>query len=104
MRNRRASKSAADGRLRDARARRVEMQTAKDERELITLEEVVSTHDRMAGLFLESVSGMPARITKDPVERRRLDDLFAMERERLSNRFAEIGDELETGEKVTDRA
>lgn len=93
---RQAQSSSADA-LRDRRAEEIAIKIAKQERDLIPLEEAVAAVDGMAGVFLESISGLPARMTRVPRERQRLEQICDEERLRLSDRFAERSTALRTG-------
>lgn len=95
---RRSSKSAADSRVRDARAAEIERRMAREDRDLIMLDEAMAAYDFAVGLFLESVSGLPARMTRNASERRRLEAICDGERQRLADRFAEGASALRTGE------
>lgn len=95
--NARKSKSAADGRLRDARAREVEQRIAERDRGLVALDEALGIFDEVTGSFLQTLSGAPARITRNQSERRRLEAIFDADRQRLADHFAERRLALRTG-------
>lgn len=78
---RRSSKSAADSRVRDARAAEIERRMAREDRDLIMLDEAIEAYDFATGLFLESISGLPARMTRNAGERRRLEPIVTAGRE-----------------------
>lgn len=94
---RRSSKSAADSRVRDARAAEIERRMAREDRKIIALDEAMAAFDHATGLYLQSLSGLPARMTRNASERRRLEAICDTERERLSHRFAESASALRTG-------
>lgn len=91
------TKSAADSRVRDARASEIEMRIAREDRTLIALEEAMSFVDRLSGDYLQSIGGLPARITRDPRERQRIEAICDAERLRLTDLYAERGQALRTG-------
>lgn len=95
--NARKTKSAADSRVRDARAAEIEMRIAREDRKVIDLGEAAAALDRVVGDFLQAVGGLPARITRDPRERQRIEAICDAERLRLSDRFAESAQALRTG-------
>lgn len=99
---RRSSKSAADARVRDARAAEIERRMAREDRDIIMLEEAMAAYDFATGLYLESVSGLPARMTRNVSERRRLEAICDGERQRLADRFAEGASALRTGSTAAD--
>lgn len=99
---RRSSRSAADSRVRDARAAEIERRMAREDRDLIMLDEAMAAYDFATGLYLASVSGLPARMTRNASERRRLEAICDGERQRLADRFAEGASALRTGEAAID--
>lgn len=96
----RRTKSAADSRVRDARAAEIEMRMAVKSRDLIPIAEAMYSVDEIAGAFLAAVSALPARITRDQRERARLEQIVDQTRGHLAARFAEIGAALRTGKPV----
>ncbi len=94
---RRTSKSASESRVKDARAAEIERRMAREDRKIIALEEAVWAADKMSGEFLRSISGLPARITRNPSERRRIESICDSERTRLEARFAEIASSVRSG-------
>ena len=69
---RRTSKSSADSRLKDIKAKREELRLARDERELILLADALFAIDEVAGAVALEVNNVPARFTRDLDERERL--------------------------------
>ncbi|MER9355542.1 hypothetical protein NKI61_19930 [Mesorhizobium sp. M0514] len=94
---RRTSKSAADSRVRDARAAEIERRLARDDRTAIDMGEAVAALDKVTGDFLQSIGGLPARITREPRERQRIEAICDAERLRLSDRFSESAQALRSG-------
>ncbi len=94
---RRSSKSAADSRVRDARAAEIERRMAREDRKIIALDEAMAAFDQATGLYLQSLSSLPARITRNSAERRRIEAVCDAERQRLSDRFAQSAVTLQTG-------
>lgn len=99
---RRSSKSAADSRVRDARAAEIERRMAREDRDIIMLDEAMAAYDFATGLYLTSISGLPARMTRNASERRRLEAICDGERQRLADRFAEGASALRSGEAAVD--
>lgn len=101
--NERRTKSAADSRVRDARAAEIERRMAIQGRDLIELAEALATVDDITGAFLGAVSGLPAQIAKDQRERQRITEICDGVRSRLDGRFSKSRDALRTG-RAADQA
>jgi hypothetical protein len=63
--DRRAVRSEADGRLRDARTREVELRIAEREHRLIDMVEHEAVLAEVIGMVVAAMDGLPARITRD---------------------------------------
>ncbi|MER8653444.1 hypothetical protein [Mesorhizobium sp. M0847] len=100
--SRQASKSAADSRVRDARAREIEMRIAREERKLIAMEECNGCLDQVVGGFITMLSVLPAQITKDVRERQRIEAIIDAGRQRLSDNFAKLSNNLRSGDEPDD--
>jgi hypothetical protein len=72
--DRRAQRSAAENRVRDARAREIEMRTALRTHELCETEEAIAAMESVVGMVRSEFGGTAARFTRDLTERRRLDN------------------------------
>lgn len=92
----RQSNVSAD-RLRDLRASEVEQRVAEKARQLVSMDEAMGVFDQVAGLYVESIGGLPARLTRDEGERQRIEGVCDQERQRLSDRFGKLGRVLRTG-------
>jgi len=99
---RRSSRSVADNRVRDARAAEIERRMAREDRDIIMLDEAMAAYDFATGLYLTSISGLPARMTRNASERRRLEAICDGDRQRLADRFAEGASALRSGEAAVD--
>lgn len=97
---RRTSKSAAESRVRDARAAEIERRLAREDRTIIMLDEAMAFVDLISGDFLQSIGGLPARITREPRERQRIERICDAERLRLSDLYAERSRSLRTGQSA----
>jgi len=71
--DRRAQKSAADSRVRDARAREIELRNAVREGRVIEIDEAMAIVEEMIGLFRAETAGLPARVTRDLQFRKTID-------------------------------
>ncbi|MEL4069581.1 hypothetical protein WKW50_05475 [Ochrobactrum sp. GPK 3] len=95
--DKRSNKSSSENRVRDARAAEIERRIAREDRKLIVLDEALTAFDEATGHFLQSLSGLPAAITRNLNERRRIETICDAERSRLSVSFSQIASSLETG-------
>ena len=85
---RRTSVHAADSRVRDARAREIEIRTAERLGQLVAIEEHDTVVDAICGVFRAELSGFAARVTRDLPLRR----VIEQEIHGLLERVAAIAD------------
>ena len=85
--NTRSTKAAAASRVTEARTREIELRIAEKDKSLIPLGDAQDTFDAITGDYLASVSGLPARITRQPRERQRIEKICDQERKRLTKAF-----------------
>lgn len=100
--NKTQTRVAGDNRLRDARAKEIELRVAKSDRSIIDLSEAQDIVDKMAGAFLQSMVGLPARITRNVNERKRIENICDKVRKKLADRFAEISESVQSGVDAAD--
>lgn len=81
--------TASLDRLREEKALDIQLTRQRKDRQLISIDEAIGVIDEVVGIFVASLSGLPAQITKVPRERQRLNGIFDTERQRLADRFAE---------------
>ncbi|QPC87134.1 hypothetical protein GA830_10550 [Mesorhizobium sp. NBSH29] len=93
----RQSQSTSADALRDQRAHEISIKIARQERDLIPLDDAMAVTEKLVGIFLESISGLPARMTRVPRERQRFEAICDEERLRLSDRFGELAKTVRTG-------
>jgi hypothetical protein len=86
---RRSSKSAADSRVRDARAREIELRNLENEKRLCETEDVNGLVDEMVGTFRAELAGLSARVTRDLLFRRTIDQALNDILQRLADTFNE---------------
>lgn len=84
-------------RLLIAKAEQIEARISKFDREHAATAEVLHFFDEITGVYLESLDRLPALFTTDPRERVRIEAIVAVDRKRLSARWAELRKEVETG-------
>ncbi|KZL17681.1 hypothetical protein PsAD2_03018 [Pseudovibrio axinellae] len=70
---------------------------AREDRELITIDEAMEALEDVTGEFLTSMSTLPAQITRDLDERRRIEKICDGERSRLVGSFLKTTKALQQG-------
>ena len=94
---RRSSKSAADSRVRDARALEIELRIAERSRDLIPLEDALADMAEFAAAVRSELAGLPARLTRIMDERQKIESEVDGVLTRLSERAAQKAAALEPG-------
>lgn len=69
--------------LTDAKLAAIERRMAREDRHLIAMDEALQAYDHAAEIYVESLQGLPAQMTRNPAERRRLDAIVAIDIARL---------------------
>lgn len=95
---RRGSKSAANNRTADARAREIELRISQKERVLIPLAHALETTDHVIGLMRSELDGLPARMTRDRELRYRIEEAIDGILKRASQRLAQEASDLSQGQ------
>lgn len=98
--DRRPSKAAAAEALRDVRAEEVKRRMAREDLKIVDIDEATATYEDMIGELLKMVNSLPAQITRNPSERRRIEDIIGKAQGRFVARAAEVISLLETGGKA----
>jgi phage terminase Nu1 subunit (DNA packaging protein) len=86
--NRKSGRTEADLRLIKAKARSIELRNAKDEHQLVEMEEVVAVIDRVIGLMVSRLAGLPARCTRDVELRRTIEEEINAARQAVADECA----------------
>lgn len=94
---RKNTKSDASNRVADARAAEIELRTAERRRDLISQEEAIAAMDLVVGKVTETLSGLPARITRDLVLRRKIEAAVHTGRKEIASTLAELHGFIATG-------
>jgi len=94
---RRTSKSAADSRVRDARAAEIELRIAEKNRQLVPIEDATTALDMVLASVREEFVGLPARVTRDLDLRRTLEADVNGAFERIAKSLASSGRLLAEG-------
>lgn len=95
---RHATKSAAESRVQDARAREIELRIAREERELLPLVEAQGILDEYATAVVTAVKNIPARASRDPAERARLQPYIDEALTAVADAMQRKADELRAGD------
>lgn len=95
--DRKNTKTAADSRVRDARAKEIELRVAREERELIPLDEATLAMDLLVGVVNKELDGAPARITRDMALRRVIEADLHGAKTRIADALAESKGYARTG-------
>lgn len=74
-----------------ARAREIELRTAREEGELVPTEEAVAYTQSVVGALISRMNGLPARITRDARERRKIEAILDEIRADVAKASAEHG-------------
>lgn len=91
------TKTAADSRVRDARAQEIEMRNAERMRKLIPVEDASAALDHLLGVVNEQLNGLPARITRDLEQRRKIEAEVNAAKEKIAKALATSADVVEKG-------
>ena len=94
---RESTRSAAENRVRDARAREIEIRVAEREGELVEIAEAEAVVDEIATLLKSEMDGLGARITRDPDLKRKIDEAVNDVFERASARALQAVQALREG-------
>jgi hypothetical protein len=98
---RRSSKSAGEFRLRDAKAKVVEMQLAERAHELIAYDEAETALETVVGLVRTEMGGVAARVTRDLGLRRSIEKAINDGLARVVARLAKEVVALRSGDGAT---
>lgn len=99
---RRSAKSAADSRVRDARALEIELRIAERARDLIPWEDALADMAELAALVRAELAGLPARLTRSLDERGKIETEIDGVLARLSERAAQKAQSLGAGRRDPD--
>lgn len=88
--DRRASKTGADARVREARAEEINLRVGQRSGNLMEHAEHVAMIHELCGMVRAELGGLPARITRELVERRKIEQAIYELLERLAARAEEM--------------
>lgn len=95
--DRRSSKTAADSRVRDARAAEIELRIARQKRALVPREDAEAAMDFLVATVGTEVRGIPARLTREMTLRRKAESLVHEVLTAISDKLESVRDALATG-------
>lgn len=93
-----ATKAAARSRIDAARAEDIELRVALRRRELIGVSEALAVIDDLIGTFRATISGIPARVTRDMPLRGAIEDEINKALNQAADRFEQKAAELQAGQ------
>ena len=97
-----SSKSAGEDRIREMRARQLELEIAREERVLIPTEDAIAAMEEVVGMVRADLSGVPARLTRDIERRREIEQAINAVLARTAERLGKSAAALETGSEASD--
>ena len=92
--------SQSADRLRDQRREAIAQKMAREDQELITLDEALDSFVETTGAFLQTMDGLAEKLASNRQGRRHAVAVVAKDRSRLVDEFARIRKQLETGDNV----
>lgn len=92
------AQEAMDSPLSRAKLATIERRMAREDREIIAMDEALECFDIMADEYVKSIERTPAQITTDPAERKRVDAIAGNIVGRMKANFAGIRHRLVTGQ------
>lgn len=94
---RNSTKSAGENRVRDARAKEIEMRIAEKNRDLIPIEDAEGALDHCMAAVVAELSGFSSRVTRDKPLRRMIDKELNEARHRMATALGASAAALRTG-------
>ena len=98
----RTTKTAADTRVRDARASEIEQRIAERNRQLVPAAEATAAIDHVVAACAEAFAAIPAMLTRDVEERTRIEKQVKRAQGEVAKRLSEAAELLEKGGKLPD--
>jgi len=97
----RTTKTAAESRVRDARAEEIEMRVAERRRELIPIDDATLALDLLVGRVKEEMGGIAARVTRDIDLRRKIEAEVNGAQARIAEALGASAELARTGKDVS---
>lgn len=99
--DRRGAKSVTASRVQEARAKEIELRTAREEARLVPLESVQAAVADILGTYRYELTGVPAAVTRDLAFRAEIEKQLNDAIDRCRQRFDQVGDALRAGREVS---
>jgi hypothetical protein len=99
--DRRGSKSAVQSRVQEARAREIELRTAREAGRLVPMESVTAAVADILGTYRFELSGVPAAATRDLGARLDIEKQLNDAIDRCRQRFEAVSSDLRAGREVS---
>lgn len=99
--DRRGAKSATASRVQEARAKEIEMRTAREEGRLVPLDDVSAAIADILGTYRSELNGVPAASTRDLSVRGEIEKQLNDAIDRCRGRFEKVSDDLRAGREVS---
>jgi len=101
---RRSTKTSAESKVKEVRAREIELRIAQRERDLIPIEEALAFASDLCGAVRTNIDSIPARVTRDLSVRRTIEKEVNDALKRISDRAAELGQAIRSGSDLVEAA
>lgn len=98
--DRRGAKSATASRVQEARAKEIELRTAREEGRLVPLEGVQAAIADILGTYRYELTGVPAASSRDLAVRSEIEKHLNDAIDRCRLKFEQVGDALRAGREV----
>lgn len=96
------TKTSSDTRVRDARAREIEMRNDERMRKLIPIEDATAALDYLVGHVREKMNSIPARVTRDIELRRKIEAEVNAAQAQIAKALRKSGDVARKGGELPD--
>jgi hypothetical protein len=93
--SRRRMRSTAQAELHSERAKILRLKRERLAGKLMLVAEHEAIIEESSGVYLTALSGLPAKISSDPKERNRVEDIIFAMRHELANKFQELANQVE---------
>ncbi|CUX31800.1 hypothetical protein [Agrobacterium genomosp. 13] len=91
------TKTSEDQRVKRARAEEIEQRIAERNRRLVPAEEAIAAIDHIVGACVETFNALPAMITRDIAERKRIETVVRNAQHGVARRLGEAADLVRKG-------
>jgi phage terminase Nu1 subunit (DNA packaging protein) len=99
--DRRGAKSATASRVQEARAKEIELRTAREEGRLVPMDDVNAAIADILGTYRSELNGVPAASSRDLAVRGEIEKQLNDAIDRCRQRFEKVSDDLRAGREVS---